>query len=151
MTNNKPTKDSKTMSKQNPETDLIAQLTSVRQALTDERESLLARVAVIEAALGVTPAAAPAKARKVAPKTPKAGGIREAITAVVSARPNLTIKEIQAAVDHPASSVEATVRAMASAGKLSKDESSLKKFSLPVAAPVSPTVNGKSNGKAVHA
>ena len=117
--------------------DLVQQLSDVRQALQDERTRLVERIATIDQALAVSPSV-PRTVQK--PKTPKpATGIRQAIGAVLASSPNLTIRQIQEATrEHPPKSVEATVRAMASEGKLAKDESSPKKFSLPTKA------NGKS-------
>ena len=116
----------------NPELDLISQLTQVRQQLTQERETLLARVQVIDEALG-TPA--PPKTQKRNPKNPaapKPGGLKESILSVVEQQPGLTIKEIQSLVsDAPAKSVEATVHSLASGGQLIKDGSTPRKFSLP--------------------
>jgi len=115
----------------NPELDLISQLTQVRQALTQERETLLARVAVIDEALG-TPA--PPKTQKRNPKNPaapKPGGLKESILSVVEQQPGLTIKEIQSLVSAPEKSVEATVHSLASGGQLVKDGSTPRKFSLP--------------------
>lgn len=117
----------------NPELDLISQLTQVRQQLTQERETLLARVAVIDEALGTTSAAP--KIQKRSPKVPgttKSGGLKELILTAVEGSAGLTIKEIQSLVSEaPAKSVEATVHSLASGGQLTKDSSTPRKFSLP--------------------
>lgn len=48
--------------------DLVQQLSDVRTALTEERARLVARIATIDQALGVTPTVARAKPSKAAPK-----------------------------------------------------------------------------------
>lgn len=114
--------------------DLVQQLSEVRKALTEERARLVDRIATIDQALGVTPEASPlkAKGKTVAPKAAKSGGIREAIANVLASKPNLTIKELQQAIpEHPASSVESTVRTMAADGSLQKDGETPRHFSLP--------------------
>lgn len=117
----------------NPELDLISQLTQVRQQLTQERETLLARVAVIDEALGTpSPTTKTQKRNPKNPATPKPGGLKESILSVVEQQPGLTIKEIQSLVsDAPAKSVEATVHSLASGGQLVKDGSTPRKFSIP--------------------
>jgi len=129
----------------NPELSLIQKLSETRQALEAERESLLARVAGIDEALGApTPKSQqkPAKGPKDI-RTPRQGGIKEAVIAAVTRSPALTIREIQESLaEHPAKSVENMVRSLAAAGKLRKDESSPRKFSVPVTTPT----NGKANG-----
>jgi hypothetical protein len=119
----------------NPELDLITQLTQVREALTQEREALIARVAVIDDALG-TPAAA-TKPTKRTPKTAaasKPGGLKESILTAVEGTPGLTIKEIQLLVSEGSpKSVEAIVHGLASEGRLTKDGSTPRKFSMPKA------------------
>jgi|SRR6185369_9503053 len=123
----------------NPELDLISQLTQVRQQLTQERETLLARVQVIDEALGTpTPTAKTQKRNPKNPATPKPGGLKESILSAVEQQPGLTIKEIQSLVSAPEKSVEATVHNLASGGQLVKDSSTPRKFSLPKV--------GKSNG-----
>ncbi len=135
------------MNKPTPETDLISQLTTIRQALSEEREGLLARVAVIDEALA---AGAPSPAKPTA-KAPKATGIREAITSLVTRRPGQTIRELQEALpEHPPKTVENTVRAMASAGQLSKDDSTPRKFTLPPA-PSNVKAAPKANGVSASA
>jgi len=117
----------------NPELDLISQLTQVRQQLTQERETLLARVAVIDEALGTKET--PTKTQKRNPKiaaASKPGGLKELILTAVEGSTGLTIKEIQSLVSEaPAKSVEATVHSLASGGQLAKDTSTPRKFSIP--------------------
>jgi hypothetical protein len=108
--------------------DLVNELESVRERLVQERQRLLARVALIDVALGGgTLKAAPAK-----PRTPKAGTVAEAIRVVLAGRPGLTIRELQdACPEHAAKTVEATVRNMAACGHLTKDDQTPRHFWLP--------------------
>jgi len=129
-----------------PESSLIEQLTQVREALTAERESLLERVASIDQALGAVPSAKPQQKPVKGTKTigtPRAGGIKEAVVIAITGTSGLTIREIQELLsEHPAKSVESVVHSLASAGTLTKDTSSPKKFSLASA----PELKSKSNG-----
>jgi len=133
-----------------PEVSLIEQLTQVREALTAERESLLERVASIDAALAVTPSAKPTKSPQKGTnniRTPKAGGLKEAVLTAVTGSA-LTVKEIQTLLsEHSPKSVESVVHSLASGGQLTKDTSSPKKFSLPVQPQSEPK---KSNGSAAR-
>ncbi len=115
-----------------PEIPLIEQLNQVRQALQDERQSLLNRVATIDQALAVTPSAKPQKPAKSPNiiRTPKSGGIREAVLSAITGTSGLTMKEIQTLLsEHPAKSVESVVHSLSSAGTLAKDGSP-RKFSI---------------------
>jgi len=121
----------------NPETPLIQKLAETRLALEAEREALLARVAAIDEALAVgTVSTAPKAVKSVKPtKESKASkpGLREAITgSLVGKSGGLTIRQIQEALPtHPPKSIESLTHTMATAGKLAKDNSSPKRFSLP--------------------
>lgn len=114
-----------------PEADLIQQLTGIRQALQAEKEALLARVTTIDEALGAKPLAKPVKGvhSMNTPKTSKGPGIREGVLTAVSTP--MTMKEIQTLLsEHSPKSVESVVHGLVSAGQVSKDNSSPKKFSL---------------------
>jgi len=134
-----------------PEVSLIEQLTQVREALTAERESLLERVASIDAALAVTPSTKPAQKAAKGPsniRTPKTTGIRDAVLLVVAGSPNSTIKQIQESLgEHSPKSVESVVHALVSSGNLVKDGSTPRKFSLPAQPQPEPK---KTNGSAAR-
>jgi hypothetical protein len=137
-----------------PEVSLIEQLTQIRQSLQEERENLLERVATIDQALAVTPSPKPAqKPTNKGPnllRTPRSGGIKEAVLVAVTGTPGLTIREIQTLLsEHPAKSVESVVHSLASAGTLAKDGSSPRKFSL--AAVTEPKAKSNAAAKAVGA
>ena len=133
-----------------PEVSLIQTLNDVRQALVEERDSLLSRAAEIDAALGVIPTNKPAQKPVKAPKatsTPRTGGIKEQVLGVVAATPQATIKQIQELLpDASATSVESVVHGLVGTGQLIKDSSTPRKFTLASAAPV-PEVKTKSNSK----
>jgi hypothetical protein len=121
---------------------LTAQLANVQNALRRERHSLMARVALIDQALGTQPIK-PAKAPK-APRAPRAGSVPDAIVAsFVAFGPGykLTIREIQKELPSlPPKTVEATVRTMAADGRLAKDDQTPRHFWTPVdSSELSPT------------
>ncbi len=125
-----------------PEVALIDQLNQARQALQEERESLVARIATIDEALGVQPQKA-AKKEPKGSKKPKAG-IKEAVLTILGAGGPLTIKQVQDTIGPDASpkSVEAVMHGLVTSGHLIKDASMPRKFSL-----ISKKTNGaKTNG-----
>lgn len=144
----------------NPEIEMLTQLATIRQSLVEERDSLLARAAEIDAALSATPAPALASPSKPAPKAMKAAkepglpriGLKDRVLAAVTANPGATIKYIQEMIpDSPASSVDSVVHSLVGTGQLNKDTSTPRKFTLAAAAPVAEVKksNGKSAGAAV--
>ena len=112
-------------------TDLINQLQEIRTALTEERKGLMARVALIDKALAG--GASTPSSKKDAPKEARPGTLTDAILQAAAAGP-LTIKAYQEALStYPAKSVDATVRQLAAGGRLTKDDSTPRKFGLPAA------------------
>lgn len=110
-------------------TDLLDQYQDIRTKLTDERKALLARVALIDKALAG--GASTPGAKKDVPKEARPGTLTDAILQAVTTGP-ATIKELQAALPtYPPKSVDTTVRQMAAGGRLSKDDSTPRKFGLP--------------------
>jgi len=121
----------------------IEQFTQARTALLQLRQSLVDQIAEIDAALANS-LTKPKPKEPSGSKQPKAG-IKENIITAVEGTAGLTIKEIQTLVSTAsAKSVEATVHQMASEGRLLKDTSTPRKFSLP-------KTNGatKTNGASV--
>lgn len=111
-------------------TDLLDQYQDIRSKLTEERKALLARVALIDKALTGQASSAP---KKDVPKEARPGTLTDAILQAAASGP-LTIKGYQEALpSYPAKSVDTTVRQMAAGGRLSKDESTPRKFGLPAA------------------
>ena len=95
----------------------------------ERHKRVLEEVERINRALGFDPAKATAAKT---PKVSRTPGIGEAVVKFVGGRPWSTIREIQAAFpEHPAPSVESTVRNLAAASKLQKDDSNPRKFALP--------------------
>lgn len=109
-------------------TDLIDQFQSIKQQLTEEKRSHQARIALIDKVLaGQAPVP-----KKEAPK-PREGTLTDAIMQVAASGP-LTVKQYQEALpSYPGKSVDATVRQLAAGGKLTKDESSPRRFGLATA------------------
>ena len=111
-----------------PEAELIQQLSNVRQALSDERQRLLDRVSVIDAALGSTPQSGVKKPKPT--KATKGVSIKDgAILAVTNA--SLTMKEIQGVLsEHSPKSVESVVHGLVSTGTVGKDNSTPRRYTL---------------------
>ena len=113
-----------------PEADLIQQLTGIRQALTEERQRLMERVATIDDALGVVPSKPQPKATKAASTTSKGPSIKDGVLVALTGTA-LPMKEIQALLsEHSPKSVETVVHGLVSSGLATKDNSSPKRFSL---------------------
>lgn len=70
------------------------------------------------------------------PVRTRAKGVSEAVVAFVTSHPGSTIRDVQAGLPElPGPAVEAAVRALAGKGTFTKDDSTPRRFSLPVAAP----------------
>ncbi len=108
---------------------LVQQLAEIRAQLVEERQLLLARVVIIDEALGqqsVQPQAVKSAAKA------RTQGIGDAIVAYIQSRPWVTIREVQVGFpEAKPSSVEATVRNLSAAGKLIKDQGNPRKFAIP--------------------
>lgn len=99
--------------------DLIDQLQDIRTQLTDERKTLMARVALIDQALGMASGSKPTRAKPALDLGAKPGGIADAILTALAAKPGLTLGEIQAAIpDRKPKSIESLVSQLSTTGKL---------------------------------
>jgi hypothetical protein len=127
------------------ETDLIAQLTIIRDALTDERASLVARIATIDEALGAQPGAAPKKATRAH----GTGTLKAGVLAALEATPASTIREIALVCpEDSVKSIESTLQGLVASGQVTKDASTPRKFSL--ATPTTTPTTTKGNGASVQ-
>jgi len=105
------------------EAELIHQLATVRKALENEREALMARVAAIDEALGL-------RGAKAAPRPKKTGNIKDDVLRILGTAPQ-TMKGIQGAIpDASPNSVQSVVYGLVGSGELAKDDSNPKKFSI---------------------
>jgi len=117
------------MASEKPEATLIQQLQAARLALQTERESLVARIANIDEALGLQPAKPSLKGAK-APKTTKTPSIKESVLLAIDVGGAMTIREVQTLLnDASPKSIEAVMHSLVSSGHLAKDASTPRRFS----------------------